>query len=98
MPPEPFAAYGLIADQLPTVNPQLQVDTLWVLFHSLAALACWTSADQSWANLVVSGWNPDDGPEPEEILSDRHDAENELLLRIGHDAGSPWLFGIHHDR
>jgi hypothetical protein len=25
VPPEPFAAYGLIADQLPTVNPQLTV-------------------------------------------------------------------------
>lgn len=94
VPPEPFETHGLLASHLPPVDNDVDLDSLWVLFHSLSALAVWSSADQQWTNYLVAGWNPEDGPEPDVLISDLDDAENRFLTLTGHTKGSPWQFGI----
>jgi hypothetical protein len=94
-PAEAFELDGmLLAHRLPALSPTVGLDTLWVLFHPVAA-AFWAATDCRWTSLLFSV-SPADGPPPTDG-PDLQQAEEIFLEAIGHRRGSPWMFELTAD-
>jgi hypothetical protein len=95
----PFDRFAIETYQSPVIAAALAplnvaVDTVWVLWVP-DHLTVWSTKSNRWTDLMFTAIRPDEsakrGPSSLSVLQD---AESEFLTGVGHDAASPYLFGL----
>lgn len=91
---EAFAEPGPIMGHLLTpLSSEIQVDTLWVLWHP-DILTMWSQQERTWTDVLFDTADETAESPPDRALSYLQRAESDFLGAIGYSRGSPWLFGI----